>query len=224
MAHLRGSGLRYSTYLWASTSLSELMLRFSSLQTAWVRAARAGIPVLATRNIADASGRRFLETCDADLLVSAFFDQRIDEDLARMPGCGAVNIHPSLLPDFKGVDPVFFARLRGHRELGVTVHLVSPQWDAGPVLCRETMAVREADSVFLATARLYDRGAQLLAGALDAIRAGEPGATQALEGCYDSWPRRDDVAALGRRGIALVRASDLGPRRGLAARARGTTP
>ncbi|HEX4781989.1 MAG TPA: hypothetical protein VH301_14595, partial [Usitatibacter sp.] len=59
-----------------------------------------------------------------------------------------------------------------------------------------------------ATARLYRRGADLLVENLARIAAGEPGAAQEGEGCYDSWPARRDVAALRSRA-ALVHAGDL---------------
>jgi len=122
---------------------------------------------------------------------------------------GAVNIHPSLLPDLKGVDPVFFARLRGVAPLGVTLHRIVQDLDAGPVLAQARVDVAARDSVLAITARLFERGADLLLDKLDAILAGDPGVAQQGVGSYDSWPSSAQVARLRRAGGALVRATDL---------------
>jgi methionyl-tRNA formyltransferase len=199
LAYIRRCGLRYATYLGISTFVADLLRRSS----------RRAIAVRTTRRVNDDESRAFIAECSPDLLVAAFFNQRIDARTARLARLAAVNIHPSALPDFRGVDPVFYALLRGAPALGATVHRISPEWDAGEVLRQEVLPRQERESVLAATARLYGRGAELLAGALDDIESGAPGAAQRGEGCYDSWPSRTDVAALGRHGVALVRASDL---------------
>ncbi|HST01629.1 MAG TPA: formyltransferase family protein [Usitatibacter sp.] len=196
---VRTSGLAYGAYLWASTAGAAVRSR----------AAREGIPVLATRTAGDEAGRAFIARCRPDLLASAFFDQRIDAPTRALAPLGAVNIHPSPLPSFRGVDPVFHALLRGAGELGVTVHRMTDNWDAGPILAREACAPESGESVMRATARLFRRGAQLLTEALPRIAAGDPGTAQEGEGCYDSWPGRADVAALSRRRVALMRMDDL---------------
>jgi methionyl-tRNA formyltransferase len=211
LAYVRRSGIAYAAYLWSSTSLADLLLRFSPPGPVSRRAAQRAIPVWATRRVNDAASHDFIRARSPDLLVAAFFNQRIAEDIARIPRLGAVNIHPSALPDFKGVDPVFFAMLRGAPALGVTVHRISPEWDAGEILRREIVPGEAGESVLHATARLYARGAALVTQALGDLEAGTPGTTQSGEGCYDSWPSRSDVAALARKGVALVRASDFHP-------------
>jgi methionyl-tRNA formyltransferase len=142
------------------------------------------------------------------LLVAAFFDQRVDARTRAIAPLGAVNIHPSPLPGFRGVDPVLRGLLRGAAELGVTVHRMTDDWDAGPILAREAHAAIPGESVLGATARLYRRGADMLARNLPRILDRDPGTTQQGEGCYDSWPCRADVRALRRKGIALARAQD----------------
>ncbi|OGA74795.1 MAG: hypothetical protein A3G81_16715 [Betaproteobacteria bacterium RIFCSPLOWO2_12_FULL_65_14] len=191
----RRSGLRYACYLGCA------LLRGPSAR---------GVPALATRDVNLPEAQRFLESLQPDLLVSAFFNQRIGEALAAAPRFGALNIHPSLLPALRGVDPVFYARLRGVG-LGVTVHRISPQLDCGNIIAQEALSVPERESVLAATARLYARGAELLLGSLEAVRAGAPGTPQHAAGQYDSWPRRAEVRALRRKGVSLVRLRDLLP-------------
>jgi methionyl-tRNA formyltransferase len=193
---LRRSGLRYTCYLGCT------MLRGPAVR---------GLPVLATRDANGAQGLQFVQSLAPDLLLSAFFNQRIVEALAAIPRLGALNIHPSLLPALKGVDPVFYARLRG-AALGVTLHRISPQLDCGDIIAQRSLECPEEESVLATTARLYAKGAELLLGSLGALEAGAPGLPQGAGGEYDSWPRRAQVRALRRKGISLVRLRDLLPR------------
>lgn len=186
---LRRSGLRYALYL-ACAAAPPLRAR--------------GIPVHRTRDVNDAASAAFVASLAPDLIVSAFFNQRIAEATVRLARCGAVNIHPSPLPAFRGVDPVFYARLRGAETLGVTVHRVTPELDAGGILAQEIRPLDPASSVLRATVSLYARGAELLVGALDAICAGSPGRPQSGEASYDSWPTPEEVREAVRRGVRLV--------------------
>ena len=205
----RLSGPAYSAYLWCSTSLANALLGFSAASSVSACARRNSIPLNTTRNVNSVEGRVFVESLAPDLLVSGFFNQRIDASLALLPRLGAMNIHPSPLPAFRGVDPVFFASLGRSAELGVSIHRIANEFDAGNVLRRETRPARSDESVFWATARLYDRGGELLITALDDIAQGERGVAQPAGGRYDSWPTRKQIATLRRQGGKLIRVRDL---------------
>lgn len=189
----RRSGLRYTVYLGCA------LLKSLS---------RPGVPTLATRDVNDDAGQDFIAKLAPDLLVTAFFNQRIGEPL-RAAARAAVNIHPSLLPSFKGVDPVFYAKLRG-APLGVTVHRISPELDSGDIIAQQRVSELLGESVLAGTVRLYTFGAQLLIDSLGKIK--NPATSQRHVGNYDSWPERGDVAALRRKGVKLVRLKDLLPR------------
>jgi methionyl-tRNA formyltransferase len=209
LRHWRASGLRYALYLWGSTTLAEMFLAGSAAPPVTVQAQRRGIPVLATRDVNAAEELAFVRDRQPDILVSAFFNQRIGEPLAALPTAGAVNIHPSRLPELRGVDPVFYAMLRGSPNWGVSVHRIAPELDAGDVIAQEACPAQDGLSVFAATAQLYARGAELLVGALDRIAAGEPGNPQPRDAGYDSWPTRRQVAALLASGRRLIRWREL---------------
>lgn len=202
----RRSGMRYLLYLWTATGLAERLAPLDSVQA---RAKTDGIPLHVSRDINDPGGRAFVERCQPQLLVSAFFNQRIAPRVLQVPSAGAVNIHPALLPELKGVDPVFFACLRGVAPLGVTLHRMVHELDAGAVLAQAKVDVGARDSVLAITARLFERGVELLLDRLDAILAGDPGVAQQGTGSYDSWPSSGQIASLHRAGGVLVRAADL---------------
>jgi methionyl-tRNA formyltransferase len=180
---VKASGVAYSLYL------ACLMAR---------RLDARDIPVLDTADINGPEARAFLQRLGPELLVSAFFNQKIDTALP------ALNIHPSLLPAFKGVDPVFHARLAGAATLGVSVHRVSREWDGGDLVAQRIVPFQPDESVLRLTERLYVEGARLLVDSL----AGKA-TPQSGPGNYDSWPSRAQVAALRAKGVRLVRARDL---------------
>ena len=184
LRHLRRSGLRYSAYLGA------LMLR----------PLRAGVPVHATRDANDAATTAFIERLAPELVVTAFFNQRLER-----PG---VNLHPALLPALRGVDPVFYARLLGGAPLGVTLHRLVREFDAGPIVAQREVEILAGESVLAATVRLYEEGARLLVERLADIRAGVA-RPQAGAPSYYSWPTRAQVAELRGKGVSLVRWRDL---------------
>jgi methionyl-tRNA formyltransferase len=208
LGYVRASGVAYALYLWGATALADLLLRGTSEGPVARIALARGIPLLATPRVNDATARAFIAGAAPDLIVSAFFNQHIDAEVAALARVAAVNIHPSPLPHFRGVDPVFFARLRGAARHGVSVHRIEPGFDTGALLAQET-DLEAPGSVFAATAALYDRGAALLAGRAATLAADPRGTPQPPGGSYDSWPTRAQVAAFRRSGGRLLRARDL---------------
>jgi methionyl-tRNA formyltransferase len=208
-AQIRRSGIAYSLYLWCSTTLADWLCALGGAGAVPHRSSAPGLSVLTTRNLNDAEGLRFLTECAPDLLISAFFNQRLNAATLALPSRGCLNIHPSLLPDAKGVDPVFQAILRGAPDLGVTVHFMSPELDAGQIVGQRSIERRAAWSVFEATAVLFREGAELLAAAIGPVERGAAGSPQSGDGSYQSWPTSEDLRNLRAGGGALVRIVDL---------------
>jgi methionyl-tRNA formyltransferase len=209
VAQVRCSGIAYALYLWCATTLADWLCALGGVGAVPTRSSAPGFSVLMTRNLNDAEGLRFLGECAPDLLVSAFFNQRLSAAALAVPSRGCLNIHPSLLPEAKGVDPVFQAILRGAPDLGVTVHFMSPELDAGQIVEQRSIERRAAWSVFEATAVLFREGAELLAAAISPIERGATGSPQSGAGSYQSWPTSQDLRKLRARGGALVRITDL---------------
>jgi len=205
LAYLSHSGLAYSLYLLCATDIADAVCAASRLRRDRV----PRVPVHTTRNLNDAHGLRFLQACAPDLIVSAFFDQRLREAVLAVPPRGCVNIHPSLLPAFKGVDPVLQMRLQGLNRMGVTVHYMTPAFDAGNLLAQQAVDTASDRSIFATTALLFSKGADLFTGeALARIERGEAGTPQPAGGSYDTWPTRAQIRALRAGGGALLRLSD----------------
>jgi methionyl-tRNA formyltransferase len=204
-AQIRRSGLAYALYLWCTTSLADGLCALSGLSKP---APKAAARRLTTRDLNDAEGRAFLLECAPDLLISSFFNHRLALETLAVPTLACLNIHPSLLPDAKGVDPVFQALLHGGPPLGVTVHFMNQEFDAGRILAQQRIEPRRGASVFETTALLYRDGAELLANSVERVAAGDKGTVQSGPGTYQSWPTAAEIAALRRRGSALLRFMD----------------
>ncbi len=205
---IRHCGWRYALYLWTSTRLADVIAGITASASVVAQARRDGIPWLRERRVNSPESRRWLHDRGADLILCAFFNQRVAEETCATARLGAVNIHPGPLPAFKGVDPVFHAALRGAAEVGVTLHRVIPEFDSGPVLGSRTLPMPASGSIMAITADLYRHGALLLQEALPEIAAGTPGLPQADAGTYDSWPSRALVRKLAASGRPLVAARD----------------
>jgi methionyl-tRNA formyltransferase len=203
---IRRSGFAYAAYLWSATTCAELLIPCSLGRLT----RRYGIPVLATRDINSAAALAFVRDSDPDVLVSAFFNQRIGPAVLAVPRTLALNIHPSLLPAFRGVDPVFFVRLRGAQGLGVTLHMLDAEFDTGDILLQAMLTAPATDSVLRTTARLFFLGGQLLAPLITEPQGQVPAAhAQPESGSYDSWPTPQEVRGLRQTGVALLHATDL---------------
>ncbi len=86
--------------------------------------------------------------------------------------CGAVNLHASLLPKYRGAAPIQWAILRGETETGVTVFELDEQLDHGPVILQQKTPIKPDEDAAGLAARLSEIGATTLIEALDLIETG----------------------------------------------------
>lgn len=107
-----------------------------------------------------------LRALDADVIVVAAYGLILPPAvLAAAPG-GAVNVHASLLPRWRGAAPIQHAILAGDRETGVTIMLIDAGLDTGPMLSRATLPLAPDATAGRVSAALADLGADLLADTL----------------------------------------------------------
>jgi methionyl-tRNA formyltransferase len=137
-------------------------------------AERLGIPVRQPERL-DASF-----DVDADAVVVVAYGALIPEVL--LDRALWLNVHPSLLPRWRGAAPVERALMAGDRETGVTIHRTTPELDAGPIAAQERFEIAPDDDAGAVYAKSAELAAKLLAGVLDHPRfepQAEEGATYA---------------------------------------------
>lgn len=95
-----------------------------------------------------------------DLLVSIVAGQRLGEALLAVPS-DAVNLHGSLLPKYRGRAVAFWPLYHGDAATGVTAHLMTTEWDAGPIVEQRSFPIHEGDTVHDLYLRLAETGSEL---------------------------------------------------------------
>ena len=112
--------------------------------------------------------RRFMP----DLVAVVCFPWRLPEELLYVPRLGCVNLHPSLLPENRGPDPLFWTFRHGDIRTGVTAHLMTTQFDAGPVVRQAELPVEDGLSEALLERRCADLGGRVLVEAISGLADG----------------------------------------------------
>jgi phosphoribosylglycinamide formyltransferase-1 len=145
-----GTGTNLQALLDARLPISAIASNKAAVQ-AIARGERAGVPTavfeledFSSREERDLAMADWLEAERVEVVVCAGYMQLLTAAfLARFP---AINVHPSLLPAFPGLDAVGQALAAGVAATGVTVHLVDEGVDSGPILAQEAVAIEEGDT------------------------------------------------------------------------------
>ena len=101
-----------------------------------------------------------------DLVIVAAFGRIVPTELLNAPKHGFVNVHPSLLPKYRGPSPVVTAILEGVEETGVSLMLLDEGIDSGPVLAQQHTSIWPNEMADNLTTRLFEMGGGLLAKTL----------------------------------------------------------
>ncbi len=107
-----------------------------------------------------------------DAIVVVAYGLFLPPAILAAPRLGCLNIHPSLLPRYRGPSPVVSAILRGDNMTGVTIMLLDEGMDTGPVLAQVGTRIGATETAESLTSRLFEMGAELLAETLPDWSAG----------------------------------------------------
>ena len=124
-------------------------------------ASEANIPVIELDSFRDDAARQ-LEEYESDFLVVASFGLMIPKRVLEMPSIGPVNIHPSLLPRYRGPSPIQWALWNGERETGITFIKMNEKMDQGDILYQETTVIGAQDDMITLSDRLALRAGEML--------------------------------------------------------------
>lgn len=182
LASGRGSNLQAILDAIAAGALAARVVGVFSDQPdchALARATAAGVPALAWRRRDFGSRAQFDESLfnaiaavQPDLIVCAGYMRIISAAAVRRFSGRMINIHPSLLPNYPGLDTHARALAAGEREHGASVHVLVPALDAGPVLAQARVPVHAGDTPDALAQRVLAREHPLLVQCLAAIAGG----------------------------------------------------
>ena len=135
-------------------------------------ALQAGIPVFQPDKMRDGRALKILRELKPDILVVVAYGRILPDELLALPQYGAVNVHGSLLPKYRGAAPIQWAVLNGDRTTGVSTMYLAHDMDAGDIIYTAETPIGE----FETSGELFDRlmvmGAELLVKTLRDIEAG----------------------------------------------------
>ncbi len=130
-----------------------------------------GLPVLQPTNLKDPAFQAELKTYAADLQMVVAF-RMLPEAVWAMPRLGSVNIHASLLPQYRGAAPINWALMHGDQETGVSSFFLRHEIDTGDLILQDKLAITPADDFGSLYDKLKVAGAALAARTVAAIAAG----------------------------------------------------
>lgn len=141
-----------------------------------------------------------------DLIVSYSAPQIIRDELLRLPRDGIINVHGSLLPDYRGCLPSFWYLYNGETRGGATVHYMSGKLDDGDIIEQEQTDISDCRSMFRLIRRTKELGGELMVKAVEAIRSGTVKArpNRAEEGRYFTWPTVEQAREFRKKGYRLI--------------------
>lgn len=131
-----------------------------------------GIPVFQPERVRDADVLQDLARLEPDLCVVAAYGQILPKQLLEIPRLGAINVHASLLPRYRGAAPVVYALLEGEKETGVTIFRIEPALDSGPMLASVRTPIRPKETAGELEARLAELAAPLVVDVVDRLEQG----------------------------------------------------
>jgi methionyl-tRNA formyltransferase len=129
-----------------------------------------------------------------DIIIVAAYGQILPDSVLHLPKYHCINIHPSLLPKYRGPSPVAAAILNGDITTGVTIMLIEKRVDSGPVLSQKEITVGTEDTTGSLSERLAKLGAGLLVETLPAWIDGkiQPRAQDEMKASYTRMETKED--------------------------------
>jgi methionyl-tRNA formyltransferase len=131
-----------------------------------------GVPCVAAENVNTPEIVERLTSRRPDVMVVIAFGQKIGKALVQLPPKGAINVHASLLPKFRGAAPINWAIVQGETETGVSIITLADKIDAGDVLAQANTPIGPSESAGELHDRLAQLAAPVLMGTLDRLESG----------------------------------------------------
>lgn len=131
-----------------------------------------GYPVYQPQRVKTPEFVAELRAMEPELIVVAAFGQFLSQEILEMPKYGCINVHASLLPQYRGAAPIQYAIIKGEKESGVTIMQMDIGMDTGAMLSKVVVPIGENMTMGELHDELRDKGAELLLETIEKIAAG----------------------------------------------------
>lgn len=162
-----------------------------------VFALKAGVSLYEGLRLKDETTCSLIETLSPDMIVVGSFNQLIPRSVISIPRFGVINVHPSLLPRYRGATPTVWVLLNGEGETGVTVHFIEDErMDSGRIVAQDRLKIEPSDTDGILRFKLARLSERTLGKALSLVLTRDremfPPQNEAEATCY---PKRTLVDA-----------------------------
>jgi len=130
------------------------------------------IPFIETNNVNTSESIERIAALEPDLIVVIAFGQKVGDELTSLPPKGAINVHASVLPKYRGAAPINWAIINGETSTGVSIITLAEKMDAGQILSQAQTDIRADETAGLLHERLAELAAPLLSKTIDQIATG----------------------------------------------------
>ena len=164
------------------------------------------IPIWKFNSVNSDDFAREIAQTEIDLLISIASPQIFSKKIIDILPKGIINYHSSLLPKYRGRQPLFWALLNQENIIGVSVHEVDDQLDNGPILTQITIPVTQQTTLHEAYLLTIKQGPDLLNSAVRKISKGENDRLSNItaKNSYNGKPTKNDLAAFRKSGRRIV--------------------
>jgi len=131
-----------------------------------------GIPCLQPLRVKDESFVEKIKALKIDLIVVVAFGQIISKAILQIPPKGCINVHPSLVPKYRGAAPINWAIINGEKETGVTTFFMDEGMDTGDILLSRKTFIHPHDNAKTLGERLSHMAAELLLQTISSLKKG----------------------------------------------------
>ena len=174
-----------------------------------------GIDFVKTENINSETVAEKIREIKPGLIVSAHLRRILKKEIFSLAEKGAINIHPSLLPKYRGLSPQHQAIIHGDSESGVTVHFIEADVDTGNIVLQKKFSIEKDDYILQVQAKMLAIYKTIVVEAVQLIESGsfEPIKQDLAERSYfgplKKSDREIDLSKTGEQVYNLIRAVSL---------------
>lgn len=163
-----------------------------------------GIKLMLAHNVNNQEYVNEIKLKKIDIIVSIAAPQIFKSNILNSVKYGCINSHSSLLPENRGMMPVFWGMYKREENIGVTIHYMNEKLDKGDIIKQEKVPVdsRSLNEMIMKTKRI---SARLVHEALNEIRNGKSRSVSMPKGgSYQTFPTPDEVKEFRRRGFTII--------------------
>jgi methionyl-tRNA formyltransferase len=135
-------------------------------------AQKNNVPFTTLEDINSPQGTELIKELKPDLLVVIAFGQKISQEIINIPPKGAINVHGSLLPKYRGAAPINRAIINGETETGISIITLADRMDSGEILAQSKLQIADDDTAETVHDALAQLAGPVLIETIDKIAAG----------------------------------------------------